>query len=85
MRGTLTVGGPHASFMERQHGAHIMDAVTLIVLVVFFDSIYFAGRVAENRGRSFKVWAWVAALIGPLAFPLIFLLPNLNVVNVSHA
>jgi hypothetical protein len=62
-----------------------MDAVTLIVLVVFFDSIYFAGRVAENRGRSFKVWAWIAVLIGPLAFPLIFLLPNLSVVNVSQA
>jgi hypothetical protein len=81
----LTAGRPAASFMARQHGAHNMDAVTLIVLVVFFDSIYFAGRVAENRGRSFKVWAWIAVLIGPLAFPLIFLLPNLSVVNVSQA
>ena len=40
-----------------------MDAVTL---VVFVASIYPAGRIAERRGRSFKVWAWVAAFIGPL-------------------
>ena len=54
-------------------------------LVVFVASIYPAGRIAERRGRSFKVWAWVAAFIGPLAFPLIFLLPNLHPENVSHA
>jgi hypothetical protein len=62
-----------------------MDVATLIVLAVAFASIYPAGRVAESRGRNFKVWAWVAALIGPLALPLIFLLPNLRPENVSHA
>ena len=59
-----------------------MDTVTLIV---FIASIYPAGRVAEMRGRSFKVWAWVAVLIGPFALPLIFLLPNLHAQNVSQA
>jgi hypothetical protein len=52
-----------------------MDAITL---VVFVASIYPAGRIAERRGRSFKVWAWIAAFIGPLALPLVFLLPNLR-------
>ena len=59
-----------------------MDAIPL---VVFVASIYPAGRIAERRGRSFKVWAWIAVLIGPLAIPLVFLFPNLRGVNVGHA
>jgi hypothetical protein len=59
-----------------------MDAITMIIFVA---SIYLAGRIAERRGRSFTVWAWIAALIGPLALPLVFLLPNLRSENVSHA
>lgn len=61
-----------------------MDPVTLIVFIVGFASIYPAGRVAEMRGRSFKVWAWIAVLIGPLALPLIFLLPASRNENVRH-
>ena len=59
-----------------------MDAITL---VVFVASIYPAGRIAERRGRSFKVWAWIAVFIGPLALLLVFLLPNLRAENVGHA
>jgi hypothetical protein len=59
-----------------------MDAVTL---VIFIASIYPAGRIAERRGRSFKVWAWIAAFIGPLALTVVFLLPNLRAGNVGHA
>ena len=66
--------------MGRQHGA--CNAVTL---VVFIGSIYLAGRIAERRGRSFKVWAGIAAIIGPLALPLVFLFPNLRGENVGHA
>jgi hypothetical protein len=63
-------------------GASIMDAITL---AVFIASIYPAGRIAERRGRSFKVWAWIAVFIGPLALPLVFLFPNLHRENVGHA
>jgi hypothetical protein len=59
-----------------------MDAITL---VVFIGSIYPAGRIAERRGRSFKTWALTAAFIGPLAFPLIFLFPNLHRENGAPA
>ena len=59
-----------------------MDAINMIIFVA---SIYLAGRIAERRGRSFTVWAWIAALIGPLALPLVFLLTNLRSENVSHA
>jgi hypothetical protein len=57
-------------------GACIMD---VIALAAFIGSIYLAGEIAERRGRSFKSWAWIAAIgIGPLALPLLFLLPNLH-------
>jgi hypothetical protein len=59
-----------------------MDA---IALVVFIGSMYLAGRIAERRGRSVKSWAWIAAVIGPLALPLVFLFPNLRGKNGDHA
>jgi MFS family permease len=49
-----------------------MDVVLIIGAIA---SIYFAGLLAEHRGRSFRTWAWIAALIGPFAF-VVFLLPN---------
>jgi MFS family permease len=56
-----------------------------LVMIGFIISIYLAGRIAERRGRSFKVWAWIAAVIGPLALPLVFLFPNLHRQNGTHA
>jgi len=41
-------------------------------------SIYLAGRIAERRGRSFKIWAWIAVIVGPLALPLVLLFPTLH-------
>ena len=55
-----------------------MDALALLMVV---GSIYLAGRIAERRGRSFKIWAWIAAIIGPLALPSLFLFPNLHSKN----
>jgi NhaP-type Na+/H+ or K+/H+ antiporter len=61
----------------------MMDIVALALMVV---SIFLAGRMAERRGRSFKNWALIAGiLIGPLALPLLFLLPNLRRENGDHA
>lgn len=59
-----------------------MNAITF---VAFIGSIYLAGRIAERRGRSFKNWAGIAAVIGPLALPLVFLFPNLQGKNGDHA
>jgi hypothetical protein len=58
-----------------------MDAITL---VAFIGSIYLAGLIAERRGRSVKIWAWIAAFIGPLALPLVLLFPNLHGKNGDH-
>jgi hypothetical protein len=56
--------------------------ITLALLTVgSIISVYLAGRTAERRGRSFKIWAWIAAVIGPLALPLVFLFPNLHAKN----
>ena len=65
----------------------ISDGYVLFVLltVASIISMYLAGRIAERRGRSFTVWAWVAAIIGPLALPLVFLFPNLHGKNGDHA
>jgi hypothetical protein len=61
--------------------AYILWALLMIGTII---SIYLAGRIAERRGRSFKIWAWIAAIIGPLALPLVFLFPNLHGKNGDH-
>ena len=57
-----------------------LDGYILFTLltVASIGSMYLAGRIAERRGRSFKIWAWIAAIIGPLALPLVFLFPTLH-------
>jgi MFS family permease len=63
-----------------------LDAYILFTLLmaVSIGSMYLAGRIAERRGRRFRIWAWIAAIIGPLALPLLFLFPNLHREN-GHA
>jgi MFS family permease len=57
-----------------------LDANILFTLLTAatIGSMYLAGRIAERRGRRFTIWAWIAAFIGPLALPLIFVFPNLR-------
>jgi hypothetical protein len=61
---------------------YILFALLAVATII---SIYLAGRIAERRGRSFKIWAWIAAFIGPLALPLVLLFPNLHGKNGDHA
>jgi MFS family permease len=61
--------------------ANILFALLTIVAI---GSMYLAGRIAERRGRRFTVWAWIAAFIGPLALPLIFLFPNRHRGNAGY-
>ena len=64
-----------------------LDGYILFTLLTAasIGSMYLAGRIAERRGRSFKIWAWIAAIIGPLALPLVFLFPDLHGKNGDHA
>jgi hypothetical protein len=59
-----------------------MNVVTLdgyilvtLLMIVTVGSIWMAGWLAERRGRSFRTWAWIGAIIGPLALPLLYLFP----------
>jgi hypothetical protein len=79
-QGILTAGMLYP--VQGSMGACIMDAYLFVALIC---SIYLAGRIAAHRGRSFKTWACVAAVIGPLALPLIFLFPNLHRKNSDPA
>jgi hypothetical protein len=58
------------------------DVMTRSISILLFAgsvlTIYFAGQMAQRRGRSFRNWAWAGVLLGPLAFPLLLLLPNLQ-------
>jgi hypothetical protein len=46
------------------------------LFLLFVASMYLAGRLAERRGRNFKVWAGIAGVVGPFALPVLYLLPN---------
>jgi MFS family permease len=65
----------------------MMDANILFALLMAgtIGLMYLAGRIAERRGRSFKTWALIASMIGPLVFPLVYLFPNLHRRNGDHA
>jgi MFS family permease len=65
-------------------GAGIVSIGFALLMIGSIGSIYLAGRIAERRGRRFIIWAWIAAVIGPLALPLVFLFPNLHG-NGNHA
>jgi hypothetical protein len=44
-----------------------------ILVVTAIGSMLLAGYLAQERGRSQSRWVWTAAVIGPLAIPLIYL------------
>jgi MFS family permease len=81
------LGAKAASESARMSTNVTFDGYILFALLMFATivSIYLAGRIAERRGRSFKIWAWIAAFIGPLALPLLLLFPNLHGKNGGHA
>jgi MFS family permease len=63
--------------------AYVLSAFLIAALI---GTIYFSGRIAQRRGRSFRSWAWIAGIvIGPLAIPLLYLLPNLHGKNGDRA
>ena len=48
-----------------------------LLIAATLASMHLSGQLAERRGRSYRVWAWIAGiLIGPLALPLLYLLPD---------
>ena len=62
-----------------------MDTTFVLLMVGSIISIYLAAVMAGRRGRSVRTWAGVAAIIGPLALPLLYLFPDLHGSNGDHA
>ena len=62
-----------------------IDTTFALLMIGSIASIYVAGRMAVRRGRRFIVWAWIGAMIGPLALPMVLLFPNLHDRNGDHA
>jgi hypothetical protein len=48
-----------------------MEAI--LVLAAGLGSMFLVGYLAYERGRSQSRWVWTAAIIGPLAIPLLYL------------
>lgn len=44
-----------------------------ILFAAALGSMLLAGYLAHERGRSQSRWVWTAAIIGPLAIPLLYL------------
>ena len=44
-----------------------------LVFIISIASIPLAGKMAQERARSFRIWLWIAAFAGPLA-PLALLI-----------
>jgi len=44
-----------------------------LLVVIALGSMLLVGYLAHERGRSQSRWVWTAALIGPLAIPLLYL------------
>jgi hypothetical protein len=43
------------------------------IFVISIASIPLAGKMAQERAKSFRIWLWIAVFVGPLA-PLALLI-----------
>jgi hypothetical protein len=44
-----------------------------LIVLAAIASVPLAGYIAESRGLSVTFWVWMAAVIGPLALPMLLL------------
>lgn len=49
--------------------------LTAIAILVTIASMHLSAGMARRRGRSVRAWMVVAAIVGPLGLPLLWLLP----------
>ena len=48
----------------------------LLSFAVFIGSMVVVGDIAASQGRRVRPWVWTAAVIGPLAIPMLYLVPR---------
>ena len=62
-----------------------MDTWSIFIFIVFFASMPLAVEMARERGRSRRVWFWVAFMVGPLAVLALLVLGDLRNSEANHA
>jgi hypothetical protein len=50
-----------------------VDVTSILVFVTFVGSMFIVGDLARGLGRKQSRWIWIAAVIGPLAIPMLYL------------
>ena len=58
-----------------------LDTASLLVFVTFVGVMFVVGDLAHGLGRSQSRWVWIAAAIGPLAIPLLYLVAATSAVR----
>ena len=51
-------------------------AIWALIVLATIVSMAIAERMARARGRSAKIWVWVAAIVGPLSPLALYALGN---------
>jgi hypothetical protein len=61
-----------------------MDAWSIFIFIVFVASIPLATEMARERGRSRRLWLFVASIVGPLAAVMLLLLGDRRDRKANH-
>jgi hypothetical protein len=61
-----------------------MDVWSIFIFIVFVASIPLATEMARERGRSRRVWLFVASIAGPLAAVMLLLLGDRRDRKANH-
>ena len=62
-----------------------MDVWSFFIFIVFFASVPLATEMARERGRSRKLWFWIAFCVGPLAPIVLLVLGDRRNGEANHA
>jgi O-antigen/teichoic acid export membrane protein len=62
-----------------------MDPWSIFIFIVSLASIPLATEMARERGRSRRLWFWMAFIAGPLAAVVLFVLGDRRNSDASHA
>ena len=62
-----------------------MDMWSIFIFIVFFASVPLATEMARERGRSRRVWFWIAFIVGPLAAVALLVLGDRRDSEANHA
>jgi hypothetical protein len=62
-----------------------MDVWSIFIFIVFLASVPLATEMARERGRSRRLWFWIAFIAGPLAAAIPLVLGDRRDSEANHA